>query len=126
MKLNLFGRLVWAFEDKVWEDKAQDDIERAQRGVDASEPGAEKQKSLEVLEFYQKQAKATHERPPITPGVSSRKRTPDVCSTRPIARYSPSLVVLVCRYRASPDGAVLWAFQLRRPCVPNRTAAFLF
>jgi len=58
VKLNLFGRLVWAFEDKVWEDKAKDDVERAQRGVDASEPGEEKQKSQEVLEFYQKQAKS--------------------------------------------------------------------
>jgi hypothetical protein len=63
VRLNLFGKLTWAFEDQIWEDKAKDDIEAQKdwlKDADSEEDKAKARKNIEELEAQKKHnARAT-------------------------------------------------------------------
>jgi hypothetical protein len=57
VKLNLFGKMVWAFEDKVWEDKTKDDIAKQKDWLDHTDSEEEKAHARRNIEELEEQTK---------------------------------------------------------------------
>jgi hypothetical protein len=57
VKLNLFGKMTWTFEDKVWEDKTKDDIDKQKDWLDHTDSEEEKSHARRNIEELEEQSK---------------------------------------------------------------------
>jgi hypothetical protein len=57
VKLNLFGKMVWTFEDKIWEDKTKDDIKNQKDWLEDTKSEDEKAHARKNIEELEQQTK---------------------------------------------------------------------
>lgn len=57
VRLNLFGKLTWEFENHIWEDKAKDDIEAQKSWLKDADSDEDKAKAAKNIEELEEQAK---------------------------------------------------------------------